>query len=229
MAEKDFSKRILVGITGYKNEDWEDKLKEINKFEINRVALFLERFKKTQRDKIYPALLNSKIKEIPLVHIRNDMNKEELDFLSNNFHSSYFTIHESSFNHLEQWKGFYGELYLEMNMDSYISQLVEVERVGGFCIDLSHFKAEITQWSKEFEYIFERRKNLHYFGCNHLNGYSPETNDDLHFIKSLKDFDYLKTLPKFVFGDIIALEVDNDITQQLKFKKHLSGMLDKLL
>ena len=228
MAEEDFSKRILVGITGCRNSDWEDKLKEINKFKINRVSLFLERFEKTQREKIYSALLNSKIKEIPLVHIRNDTEREELIFLFEKFGSSYFTIHESSFGLLENWKGFYKNLYLEMNMDSCVSQLVEVERVGGFCIDLSHFKAGVTKWSKEFAYIFDRRETSHYFDCNHLNGYCPETNSDLHFVKSLKDFDYLKTLPKFIFGDIIALETDNSIAQQLEFKNYLSEMLNKL-
>ena len=228
MAEEDFSKRILVGITGYKNNHWEDKIKEINEFKINRVSLFLERFERTQREKIYSALLNSKIKEIPLVHIKNDMEREELTFLFKRFGSSYFTIHESSFKFIENWKGFYKNLYLEMNMDSCISQLVEVEKIGGFCIDLSHFKAGITKWSKEFAYIFERRETSHYFDCNHLNGYCSETNDDLHFVKSLKDFDYLKTLPKFIFGDIIALETDNSIAQQLKFKNYLSEMLNKL-
>jgi len=227
MTEKYFSKRILIGITGTKERDWKNKLEEIDRFKINRVSLFLESFKKTQREKIYSALLNSKIKEIPLVHIRNDMEKEELVFLKKNFNSFYFTIHESGFKLIEKWKGFYKDLYLEMNMDSYISQLVEVEKIGGFCIDLSHFKVEMVKFSKEFAYIFERRKTSHYFDCNHLNGYCPKKNDDLHFIKSLKDFDYLKTLPKFIFGDIIALEVYNSISQQLEFKKYLSKLLNK--
>jgi len=227
MKEKDFSKRILVGITGCKDEHWQDKLKEINRFKIKKVSLFLERFKKNQREKIYSALLNSGIKEIPLAHIRNDMKKEELVFLKKKFNSYLFTIHEDSFKSMERWKGFYKDLYLEMNTDDYLSQIVEVERIGGFCIDLSHFRVEMAKWSKEFSYIFERRETSHYFDCNHLNGYDPEKNTDMHFVKSLKDFDYLKTLPKFVFGDIIALETDNSIAQQLKFKKYLSEFLNK--
>ena len=42
---------------------------------------------------------------------------------------------------------------------------------------------------------------------------------------SLKDFDYLTTLPKYVFSDIIALEVDNSIKEQLKFKEYLDKLL----
>jgi len=224
--QKDFSKRILFGITGEKERDWRSKLKEIDKFKISEVSLFLECFEKNQREKIYEALLNSKIKSIPLVHIRNDMKKKELNFLAKNFNSSYFTIHEDSFKVMRKWKGFYKDLYLEMNTDNFVSQLVRVDKVGGFCVDLSHFKVEVTKWSEEFDYIFERRDTGHYFDCNHLNGYDPKKNTDMHTVYSLKDFDYLKTLPEFLFGDIIALEVFNSIKEQVRFKKHVSKLLN---
>ncbi len=228
MVKRNFSKRILVGITGFREKDWKSKLKEVDKFEITKVSLFLERFGRRQREKIYQALLDSKIKDIPLVHIRHDMDKKELAFLAKNFGSSYFTIHEDGFRIMKKWKGFYKDLYLEMNYDGFVPSSVEVARIGGFCIDLSHFKAAATEWSEDFDYVFERRETYHYFDCNHLNGYDPKKNTDMHMVKSLKDFDYLKTLPKFLFGDIIALETDNSIAEQLKFKKYLSKLLNNL-
>lgn len=228
MAKKDFSDKILFGITGWKENHWKSKLKEINKLKLTKVSLFLEQFEENQRKKIYQALLDSEIKEIPLVHIRNDIKKEEITFLVKNFNSLYFTIHEDSFKFLKKWKGFYKKLYLEMNADNYISSLVEVRKIGGFCVDLSHFKIETTKLSKEFIYIFEKRKTSHYFDCNHLNGYYPKKNIDLHYINNLKDFDYLKTLPEFLFGDIIALEVYNSISEQIRFKKYLSKLLNNL-
>ena len=228
MKQRDFSKRILVGITGYKDEHWENKLKEIDKFKIPQVALFLERFKKPQRKKIYKALLTSKIKEIPFVHIRNDMKREELAFLAKNFKSSYFNLHENSFRVLKKWKGFYKNLFLEMDSDNFVSNFVKVSKIGGFCIDLAHFKVEEEKWSKEFEYILKRRKISRLFACNHLNGYSFKKNTDLHTVRSLKDFDYLKTLPKFLFGKIIALETENKISRQLEFKKYLVKLLNQL-
>jgi hypothetical protein len=219
--------KLLVGITGKKENHWKNKLKEINKLDITEAALFLEWFKKTQRQKIYQALLRSKIKKIPLVHLRNDMDKSELAFLTKHFGSRYFTIHEDSFNVLDKWRGFYKNLFLEMNTDNSISDNVDIAKIGGFCIDLAHFKVEETKRTEEFKYI-RKRKNSHYFFCNHLNGYSPSKNVDLHTIKNLKDFDYLKTLPKFLFGKVIALEIENSIAEQLKFKKYLSKLLDKI-
>jgi hypothetical protein len=114
-----------------------------------------------------------------------------------------------------------------MNADNFISKTVDVQKIGGFCVDLSHFKIQEEKWSKEFEYIIKRKNISHYFACNHLNGYSYQKNKDLHTVKSLKDFDYLKTLPRFLFSQTIAIETDNSIADQLKFKKYLIKSLNK--
>lgn len=226
---------ILVSITGSQEKDWQDKLKEINNLQnlpagrqAKEVALFLEIFEKEQREKIYKALLSSKIKSIPLVHIRHDMVKEELEFLKNNYKTKYFTIHERNFvdDDIKKWKGFYKNIYLEMNFDNFVSKKVKLEKIGGFCIDLAHFKVAMEKLSKDFEYIYDK-KDKKLFACNHLNGWNPEKNVDMHTIYNLKDFDYLKTLPKFVFGNIIAFETFNSIKEQLEFKKYLSGLLNK--
>lgn len=225
MNQKNLSARILVSITGNKDKDWQSKLTEIKKYKITKVALFLECFTKAHRKKIYSALLKSNIKQIPLVHIRHDMTKDELTFLAENFGSKYFTIHEEGFNHLTDWKGYYKQLYLEMNIDDFVSNRVKVEKIGGFCIDLSHFKVEEAKKSTEFNYIVKRMKNKKLFACNHLNGYSYQKNTDVHTIKNLKEFDYLTTLPSFLFGKVIGIETYNSVAEQLKFKKHIVKML----
>ena len=51
----------------------------------------------------------------------------------------------------------------------------------------------------------------------------------MHTVERLKDFDYLRTLPKFVFGDIISLETENRIKEQLEFKRYLTKMLKEIL
>ena len=223
--KRDFSNRILVSITGKKEIDWKNKLKEINRLDIRKIALFLEMFNKKTRNNLYIALLKSRVKEIPLVHIKNDMSKQEIEFLYKKFKSRYFTIHEDSFNYLEKWNGFHKNLYLEFNYDNFIPKNVKIKKIGGFCVDLSHFKASEEKFGREFQYVI-KRKNMHkYFKCNHLNGYSYKTNKDLHTIKSLRDFDYLKTLPRFLFSDYIGIEVFNSIKEQLKFKKYLVKFL----
>jgi len=225
MNKIDFSKRIYLGITGAKNIDWQLKLKEINRLGIDVAAVFLECFKKQQRDNLYRLLLKSSIKKVPLVHLRNDVGKKEIRFFIDNFKTQYFNIHEDSFSLLSKWEGYWDKLYLEMNYDSKIAKNVKVRQIGGFCIDLSHFKSAIARGSEEAYYIFIRRNKIR-FTCNHLNGYSPKKKRDLHTITTLKDFDYLTTLPKYVFGKCIALEVKNSIKEQIKFKEYLTKLLN---
>ena len=216
---------IYVGITGEKNIDWQSKLEEINRFGIKEAAVFLERFKKQQRHNLYKALLKSSIKRIPLVHLRSDTANDEIKFFADNFGTRYFNIHESHFYLLNQWKGYWDKLYLEMDFDSKIAKDVKVRKIGGFCIDLAHFKSAIARGSEEAYYIF-LRKNKMVFACNHLNGYDAERRKDKHIITGLNDFDYLADLPKWIFGKVIALEIDNSIKEQLQFREYLIKIIN---
>lgn len=226
MSQKDFSEKILVGITSKDDIHWPEQLEEIAKFKITEVSLFLEKLSKFQREIVYASLLKSWIKKIPLVHLRHDMDKQEIEFLIKNYQSRFLTIHEINFDYLKQWRGFYQHLFLEMNKDNHVSSLVQINKIGGFCVDLSHFKAASIRATKEFDYILKRKDIHHYFKCNHLNGYSPQQNTDLHDIKSIHNFDYLTTLPKFLFGEVIALEMENSIAEQLKYKDYLVKILN---
>jgi len=89
---------------------------------------------------------------------------------------------------------------------------------------LAHFKVGMEMLNKDFNYVYIKRNMPKYFDCNHLNGWNPEINCDMHTIHSLENFDYLKTMPDFVFGKCIALEVFNPIKEQLEFKSYLIGM-----
>ncbi len=221
----DFNEKIFVGLTAKKGKGWEKKLRDIKKYKIKKFVLFIEEIKKEDREKLYKKLLNNNF-EIPFVHIRCDTDKKELEFLSKNFKSRYFNIHENHFEDLKKWNGFLKRLCVELNYDDYIPKIMDVNKIGGFCIDLSHFKAAEERGSKEFSYVFKRRKNDKKFICNHLNGYSYKKRRDLHLVSSTKEFDYLISLPKFVFGKIIALEMYNSISEQLKFKKYLVKLLE---
>ncbi len=221
---KNLSQRITLSITGYNSRQLNRKITEAEKYKIFKISLFLERLSIPERKKVYNRLEKSSIKEIPLLHLREDMNIDELRFFKNKYRTKYFTIHEEHFKIIKRWKGFYKNLYLEMNKDNIVNRNVIVEKIGGFCVDLSHFKSAEEKWSQEFTYVL-KRSNQKIFACNHLNGYSYRRNTDMHRINSLNDFKYLKTLPEFLFGDLIAIEADHSIKKQLEFKKYLVKFL----
>lgn len=113
-----------------------------------------------------------------------------------------------------------------MNFDNFIAKYVNVEDIGGFCIDLAHFKAGVTKQTREYHYTLKKMGRVK-IACNHLSGYSFNSNKDLHTIESISHFDYLKTLPSNIFGQVIAIEVFNSIKEQLKYQKHLRKLLRK--
>lgn len=223
--KKGFKEKILLGITGRNAGEVIRKINDAENLKIKKASLFLEMLNAKERKKVYKRLEKTTIKEFPLVHIRDDMERAELEFLETRFKVKYFTIHEYDFNNLEKWKGFYKKLYLELNTDNFISKKVEVGKIGGFCVDLAHFKAAQEKWLKEFEYVIERKQTKKYFKCNHINGFDFDKNTDIHTIKNLSDFDYVKSLPQFLFGDVIALEAFNSIPEQIQFRSHLSHLL----
>ncbi|MFH1582549.1 MAG: hypothetical protein ABIA08_02230 [bacterium] len=225
MRNFNFRNKILLSITGEGSLDWANKLEEINELKIKKVAVFLERFDKKERDNFYRLLGKSCIKEIPFVHLRHDVGKKEMDFFVKKYKTKYFNIHEDHFKILDKWKGYWDKIYLEMNYDSKIDKDVKVRRIGGFCIDLSHFKASIARGTEEAYYTY-LRKNKIKFTCNHLNGYNSIERKDKHIITSLKDFDYLTSLPKYVFGELISIEIDNSIKEQISFKEYLIKLLN---
>ncbi len=222
------NKKLLVSITGRNRKDWQNKIKEINKYRIKEVALFLEIFDKKNQVGLFEALKSSCIKKIPLVHIRQDTTHKQINYLYKNFDSRYFTIHENHFrkNIIKHDRGYYKNLYLEMNTDDFVAQYVDVEKIGGFCVDLAHYKKQVTLQNEDYKYIIEhinKAKN----GCNHLSGYSYKNNMDLHTVNQPKQFDYIKTLPHNIFGKVIAFEVFNPIKDQLKYFKHTKKILTK--
>ena len=225
MNNFNFKNRILLSITGEGSLDWSNKLKEINELKIKRVALFLERFDKNERDNLYRLLVKSCIKEIPFVHLRHDVSVKEIDFLIKKYKTRYFNIHEENFKIINKWKPYWDKLYLEMNYDDNINKDVKVRKIAGFCVDLAHFKASIARGTEEAYYTY-LRKNKIKFVCNHIGGYNPNKRHDIHIVNNLKDFNYLITLPKYVFGKMLAIEVDNSIKEQLKMKDYLVNILN---
>jgi hypothetical protein len=163
------------------------------------------------------------------VHARNDMDLKEFKFLIKKFKTKYFNLHKDSFKYLHKWGGIHKKLLLEMNYNNKIPKEVELNKISGFCIDLSHFIAAKERATKEYNFVMSKNKYKKYFKANHLNGYSTHAKKDLHTIKSLKEFDYLKTLPKFLFGKYIALEMFNSIKEQIKFKKYLCEILKEII
>lgn len=65
--------KILLGLTTTPKSDWREKVKEIEKFGIKELALFPTFLSPDERKELYTLLEKTKIKNIPHVHLRDDM------------------------------------------------------------------------------------------------------------------------------------------------------------
>lgn len=224
---------ILIGLTGRKPKQIKKKILECENLGIKRVALFLEFLTEKKKKRVIELLLDSKIKEIPFIHLKNDMNSEELSFFEKTFNTKYFNIHLESFDYLKKWENHYNKLLLELgytkkHKSPYLFK-EDFKKIKGFCIDLSHFKAAKERGRVEYNFVMQYKKSPEKFIANHLNGYSEFWKRDLHTVKNKKQLDYLKGLPNFIFGKYIALEMFNPIKEQLKYKKYVEELLkDKI-
>ncbi|MFA5051920.1 MAG: hypothetical protein WC544_02550 [Patescibacteria group bacterium] len=223
-------KKLLISVTGHTRHDWKNKLREISKYHLKEIALFLEAFPPKERTGLLPALEASEVQAIPLVHLRDDTSREEIKMLKKRFKTKFFTIHESHFSKkiLSRWRGFHKYLCLEMNADNSVASSVHVDAIGGFCIDCAHFKIEVSKQDDEYRYIIEHLKKSPAI-CNHISGYSYARNKDVHTPHQIRNFNYLTTLPKSLFGRILAIEIYNSITDQLTYAQYIKKNLGQYL
>jgi len=213
-------------VTGRDAAECISKIDEIDKLGLKEVALFLEWLLPEDRKMVYNRLKTSKIKKIPLVHLRHDMVREELKNLFSEYDVKYFTIHEDHFLVIKNWHGFYKKLYLEMSTDNLVAPYVKVEKIGGFCVDLAHYIKQLILNNNDYRYIFNHRRRKSIFVCNHLSGYDPQMNQDLHQLSRVNNFSYITNLPDFIFGTLIAIEIENPIYKQMEYIEYIKELLE---
>jgi hypothetical protein len=206
---------------------WQAKIKEIRALNLREVCVFPETLLISERKKLYAELLNSPVKRVPLVHIRDDFQKWELEFFFKHYQTRHFNVHERSFDNIKsgQWRGFQKFLYLEYNYDNRIARNVEIGKIRGLCLDLGHFWSAKDRGTKEFERCQQEIKRYK-IGANHLSGYDKIRKKDRHTITSLAFFDYLKEVPQKYYSNLIAIEVYNPIKEQLKFKRYIEKIIN---
>lgn len=215
-------KKVFVSLTGYDFKTFEAKFKEIKKFNITEVAVFLSALPHKQHKYVFELLLKSNIKYIPLVHIKEDTTKAEIEFFKKNFKTKYFNIHNHNFSDIGKLEPYLKNILLETHPEVEFNEVL-LSKIGGFCIDVAHFWRAKEIQSKDYFQVL-KFKDQKLFKCNHLSGYKKGWGD-LHDIKNEKDFEYLKELPKFVLGNILAIEVMDTINTQLKMKKFINKIL----
>lgn len=219
---------ILLGLTTTPRSDWRGKVEEMKKFGIKRIALFPTFLKMEDRKILYNLLEEIEGLEIPHVHLRNDMEKWELEMFKEKYRTEAFNTHGKHFvtYTYPEMKKFLPMIFIE-NQFYPISEEC-LEKCGGLCVDFTHWESAKLKNSSPAKMVDEFVKKYK-VGCCHVSaikGFWSLTNlvqwggRDNHRLGKLEEVDYLKKyrqyLPKYV-----SLELENSFEEQLEVKKYI--------
>lgn len=225
-------RKILPSITST-DSDCFQKIKEANRLGLKEVCLFLTGVSDVnQRRKIYELLGKSIIRKIPLVHLRHDTESWEIEYFLDRFHTEVFCAHSpKEYPFIYDWSEFMSMIYYENTIFGFVEE--EIKKFAGICIDFIHLDEEYTgllhDYPRDIEVIKKYPCGCAHVGAMPKNGVSwQEFEKDYrlgHLLKDLSDLDYLKKYSKSFFPAIIALELENNLTEQLKIKEYLERLL----
>ena len=239
MPENFWSKRrIFPSITTIINSNWKKEIAEVKKIKLKEVCLFLTCVNENERKELYNLLKETGVEKIPLIHLRNDMRVEELNYLAKNYKTKIFNTHSETGHPLKYGLGKYKKsIYIE---NAGIKKTIgnrfieeEIKNFAGVCLDFSHLENERLLRPEIYESDIKVIEKYP-CGCNHIgavkknlfkNQYEPNGCYRSHFFEDLSEFDYLKKYPAEYFSSILAIELENTIGEQLKARDYIINLL----
>ncbi len=234
-------KKILLGFTTTPYSNWHNKIKEIEKFQIKEIAFFPTFLKKKERQKLYWLLEETCLEKMPHVHLRDDMDEEEISYFVERFSTSRFNIHcnMKAFKVLENLSSFWREkIFLENQWEISQDFLEMLNLCGGLCIDFSHWEEFGFYKNNQGYDQFSDLARKYQIGCCHISAVRKlgkikkalATNFNLfqiadHTFCSLEEFEYLLKYQQYL-PDIISLELENSLEEQILVKNYLEEKID---
>ena len=229
------SKKLLVTLTTTNGSNWKDKIDEINRLNLREIALFPTCLKKSERLELYSMLENSSVTSIPHVHLRDDMDLDELDFLITKFDTKVFNIHPGIFHPLMYDLSKYSSMIFVENTGGECPTEDEVKKFGGLCVDFSHLANETLIKNKSFLDKFWSLTKKYKIGCAHVSAIKKEMSEDPyikgvfkfdgHSLKDFSEMDYIKEF-KNILPEFICIELENSIEEQLRVKEYLEKIIN---
>ncbi len=208
------------------------KLEEAKKLGLKKLCVFFSPLDQEKRKVFYKALEKSVVKEIPFAHIRGDFLREEINYLKKKFNTKYFNFHsDNQHKILYDYGDLKKEIYIENTMTRFKEN--ETREYAGICLDVSHLENDRLAKNGRYIYFKNLLKKMK-CSCGHASAIkkkidycyvAEEKRYDNHFFENISDFDYLSRYKKFL-PQIVALEVENSLTDQLKAIKYINKKLN---
>jgi hypothetical protein len=227
--------KFIPALTTTKGSNWKEKFREIQELKIEEIALFPTCLTKEHRNTLYDMIKNSCIKRIPFVHLRDDMDVQELEFLAKEYDTQIFNTHsEREFPINNEWLVKYRELICIENTERFPLDPEEIKKYGGICLDFAHLEnlrlLAKDKYNKEIEVLSKFP-----IKCNHVSVIKKDFSFvdakklklkyDSHHMDDLSELDYLKNYPVNYFSDYCAIELDNKIKEQIEAINYINEFM----
>lgn len=231
--------KILVSLTTYKNPDWRETIADLKKFNVKEFAFFLTSMKAKEERMAIMRTIKAELEDvsIPVCHIRQDMDPEELDFMIDNFGTKKFNIHpDSGLSPDHDYSKYMNIIYVENSGSGLINGISEeiLKQYAGICLDLSHLENCRKQKAPGYEIDVDLAQRYP-IGWNHISAmteesiYASEINShsyERHHLEKLNQVDYIKSYYPDYFGEYAAIEMFNSIESQLEIKHYIEKILN---
>lgn len=220
--------RILLGLTTTPLSDWREKVKEIDRYGLREIALFPTFLNIESRKELYALLEKSCLAEILHVHLRDDMEKWEIDYFRTRWNVRLFNIHSdwSFFERIREW-GIEKQVYVENlhRIDDVFKKIVALS--GGICPDFSHWEVHGGKKGNGYEQLIGLLGEFP-AGCCHISSiknWFGFFRDDDHFLRQLNHLDYIKKYLPWL-PEVVSIELENPFSKQLEVKKYLEKIIN---
>ena len=214
--------------------DWRAQISEIKKLGLTEFALFPTKLLKEERFELYAALKEiPSLERIPFVHLRTDMEPEEIGYLIENFQTEVFNLHTTVNWPLQyDYSKYAKQIFIENG--KFVPTEADLSTFGGMCIDFSHWESMVKFGNKDYDEQMLKMAEKYPIGVCHISAITTEATADpsnpgymqydSHRLEHLQELDYMKNYLQYV-PTIVAIELENSIEKQLEAKEYLEAML----
>jgi hypothetical protein len=215
-------------LTSTDKKQIETNLDLINKLNVTSVCLFLTCLEKNERTSLYEKLKQYSILNIPFVHLRSDVDVLEIEYLIENFSTKVFNIHSQQIHPLKHDLSKYkSQIYIENDLGEFDEK--SVKEFAGICIDFSH----LEHFRKSDPVVYNKLiSQIEKFPCKcgHVSAIKEKPvldekynrlHYDFHYMEKISEMDYIIKYKKY-FPQFLALELENNIEEQLKIINYLN-------
>ena len=215
--------KIYPTLTSTNKKNIKTFLEEITALNLKEICLFLTGLTKKERGDLFAKLTKTRLETIPFVHLKSDMEPQELKFLVEKYKTKVFNLHSAKEFPVEYDLAFYkNKIYIENTYFKLDEE--EIKGSAGLCVDFSHLE-KMRLVSPDIYCHNMRLARKYPIGCSHISACKPPDHKITdHYAENKTDFDYLKKYKKYL-PNICAMELENSFKEQLVFRDYIYGII----